>query len=113
MSVLNFVRPPSCLAERQFRARAVRRSGSKERQYKVRWRSWTRAGRHEVAYLRAAQAYMLISMPTRASTIFGCPRRVVTDRARRRRGGRLPKVASLLTRRRLAFDECCHNILLS
>jgi hypothetical protein len=31
----------------------------------------SRAGRFEVAYLRAAQAYMLISMPTGTSTIFG------------------------------------------
>jgi hypothetical protein len=29
------------------------------------------SGRHEVAYLRAAQAYMLISMPTGTSAIFG------------------------------------------
>ncbi len=29
------------------------------------------AGRVPVAYLRAAQAYMLISMPTGTSTIFG------------------------------------------
>jgi hypothetical protein len=32
---------------------------------------WSRAGRREFAYLRAAQAYMLISMPTGTSTIFG------------------------------------------
>jgi hypothetical protein len=32
---------------------------------------WSRAGRRELAYLRAAQAYMLISMPTGTSTIFG------------------------------------------
>jgi hypothetical protein len=31
----------------------------------------SRAGRFDVAYLRAAQAYMLISMPTGTSTIFG------------------------------------------
>jgi hypothetical protein len=30
---------------------------------------WSRAGRRD--YLRAAQAYMLISMPTGTSTIFG------------------------------------------
>jgi hypothetical protein len=32
---------------------------------------WSRAGRREVAYLRAVHAYMLISMPTGTSTIFG------------------------------------------
>jgi hypothetical protein len=32
---------------------------------------WSRADRIEVVYLRAAQAYMLISMPTGTSTIFG------------------------------------------
>ena len=31
----------------------------------------SRAGRFDAAYLRAAQAYMLISMPTDTSTIFG------------------------------------------
>jgi len=31
----------------------------------------SRAGRFETIYLRAAQAYMLISMPTGTSTIFG------------------------------------------
>jgi hypothetical protein len=31
----------------------------------------SRADRPEAAYLRAAQAYMLISMPTDTSTIFG------------------------------------------
>jgi hypothetical protein len=31
----------------------------------------SRAGRFDVAYLRAAQAYMLISMPTDTSTILG------------------------------------------
>jgi hypothetical protein len=34
------------------------------------WRLPNRASR-SVAYLRAAQAYMLISMPTGTSTIFG------------------------------------------
>jgi hypothetical protein len=34
-------------------------------------KGWSRAGRREAAYLRAAQAYMLISMPTGTSTIFG------------------------------------------
>ena len=33
--------------------------------------SSSRADRPEAAYLRAAQAYMLISMPTDTSTIFG------------------------------------------
>jgi hypothetical protein len=37
----------------------------------VPWRFWSRAGRREIAYLCAAQAYMLISMPTGTSTIFG------------------------------------------
>ena len=32
---------------------------------------WSRAGRREGTYLRAAHAYMLISMPTGTSTIFG------------------------------------------
>src|SRR6478736_5778741 len=32
---------------------------------------WSRAGRSDATYLRAAQAYMLISMPTSTSTIFG------------------------------------------
>jgi hypothetical protein len=31
----------------------------------------SRAGRFDAVYLRAAQAYMLISMPTGTSTIFG------------------------------------------
>jgi hypothetical protein len=70
--VLNFVPAPRCLQNNgEFCARAVRRPGSKNDNTKVRWRSWNRAGRHEVAYLRAAQAYMLISMPTGTSTIFG------------------------------------------
>jgi hypothetical protein len=34
-------------------------------------RFWSRADRPRTAYLRAAQAYMLISMPTGTSTIFG------------------------------------------
>ena len=32
---------------------------------------WSRADRLDAVYLRAAQAYMLISMPTGTSTIFG------------------------------------------
>jgi len=32
---------------------------------------WSRAGRSDATYLRVAQAYMLISMPTSTSTIFG------------------------------------------
>jgi hypothetical protein len=32
---------------------------------------WNRAGYCKAAYLRAAQAYMLISIPTGTSTIFG------------------------------------------
>jgi hypothetical protein len=32
---------------------------------------WSRADRPDAVYLRAAQAYMLISMPTGTSTIFG------------------------------------------
>ena len=32
---------------------------------------WSRADRLNAVYLRAAQAYMLISMPTGTSTIFG------------------------------------------
>jgi hypothetical protein len=31
----------------------------------------SRAGRFDIVYLRDAQAYMLISMPTDTSTIFG------------------------------------------
>jgi hypothetical protein len=42
-----------------------------ERQHEAWPRSWTRTGRREAAYLRAAQAYILISMPTGTSTIFG------------------------------------------
>jgi hypothetical protein len=34
-------------------------------------RFWSRADRLDAVYLRAAQAYMLISMPTGTSTIFG------------------------------------------
>ena len=34
-------------------------------------RFWSRADRLNTVYLRAAQAYMLISMPTGTSTIFG------------------------------------------
>jgi hypothetical protein len=32
---------------------------------------WSRADRLDAVYLRAAQAYILISMPTGTSTIFG------------------------------------------
>jgi hypothetical protein len=49
--------------DRQFVIGTAARRGSRQ--------DWSRAGRREAAYLRAAQAYMLISMPTGTSTIFG------------------------------------------
>jgi hypothetical protein len=64
-------RLPCTRTTEDFAAKAAARRGSEERQHKVPWRFWSRAGRREIAYLRAAQAYMLISMPTGTSTIFG------------------------------------------
>jgi hypothetical protein len=40
---------------------------------------WNRAGRGNAAYLRAAQAYMLISIPTGTSTIFGAFQAILTS----------------------------------
>jgi hypothetical protein len=49
---------------------------------------WSRAGRREGAYFRAAQAYMLISMPTGTSTIFGVFQ-VIREPPSRRHGCRI------------------------
>jgi hypothetical protein len=60
----------SCNLERRGRQTRLALAGRLPR-LEARSRFWSRADRLNAVYLRAAQAYMLISMPTGTSTIFG------------------------------------------
>jgi hypothetical protein len=69
--MLGWVQSPE--EDRPIRANALfwRSSRTPCRGSKQRARLWSRADYPYAIYLRAAQAYMLISMPTGTSTIFG------------------------------------------